>query len=272
MTKYYLTACLMFKDAARYLDEWLRFHLNVGFDHFYLFDNNSSDDYRPIVQPFIDAGQVTLTIWPGVAQMERVLAHCLDAYRHTTCWMAFLDDDEFLFPATADTMPQVLEKYEGFAGVAVCWLLFGSSGHRTRPAGLVTMAFRRREASVNAHVKCIVNPKKVITPSIIGHAFVCCPGEVIVDEKFEPMDGPFAKHPTSDVICLNHYISKSFEEMRQRRSGLPACKDEVIYSYEQYAESDAKLNDLEDLRIQRFARVVKRQQLFARLNSLSLGR
>jgi hypothetical protein len=262
----------MFKDAARYLDEWLRFHLNVGFDHFYLFDNNSSDDYSTVVQPFIDAGRVTLTIWPGVAQMDRILAHCLDAYRHTTRWMAFLDDDEFLFPATADTMPQVLEKYEGFAGVAVCWLLFGSSGHRTRPAGLVTMAFRRREASVNAHVKCIVNPKKVITPSIIGHAFVCCSGEVIVDEKFEPMDGPFAKHPTSDVICLNHYISKSFEEMRQRRSGLPACKDEVIYSYEQYAESDAKLNDLEDLRIQRFARVVKRQQLFARLNSLSLGR
>src|SRR5207244_8928641 len=98
MSKYHLTACLMFKDAATYLDEWLRFHLNVGFDHFYLFDNNSSDDYRPIVQPFIDAGQVTLAIWPGVAQMDRILAHCLDANRDAARWMAFLDDDEFLFP------------------------------------------------------------------------------------------------------------------------------------------------------------------------------
>jgi Glycosyltransferase family 92 len=260
MTKYHLTACLMFKDAATYLDEWLRFHLNVGFDHFYLFDNNSSDDYDPILQPFIDAGQVTLTVWPGIAQMERILSHCLEVNRDATRWMAFLDDDEFLFPAAADTVPEVLKQYESFAGLAVCWLVFGSSGHQTRPPGLVTTTFRRREASVNAHVKCIVNPQKVISPAIIGHAFVCRPGEVIVDEKFEPMTGPLAMHPTSNVICLNHYISKSFAEMRQRRSGLPACKDEVIYTYEQYAEADARLNDVEDLRIQRFAQAVQGQQ------------
>jgi hypothetical protein len=245
---------MMFKDASSYLDEWLRFHLQVGFDHLYLYDNDSRDDYQTVIRPYIDAGQVTLTVWPGIAQMDHILAHCLDAHRDEARWMAFLDDDEFLFPVTTNSVPQVLEDYKDFAGLAVCWFLFGSSGHRMRPPGLVTSAFRRREANVNAHVKCIVNPAKVISPAKLGHSFVCRLGEVIVDEKFEQMEGPFAKNPTCDVICINHYISKSFEEMLHRRSRLPPCKDDIIYTYEQYVESDARLNDVEDLTIQRFVR------------------
>jgi hypothetical protein len=78
-----------------------------------------------------------------------------------------------------------------------------------------------------------------------------------VDENFRPVEGPFASHPSAEVICLNHYISKSFEEMRRRRSRLPPCKDETIFTYEQYAASDAKLNELEDTRIQRFVARMK---------------
>lgn len=247
-----LTICLMFKDAAPYLDEWLRFHRLVGFDHFFLYDNNSSDDYREVLEPFIDSGHVTLTVWPGVAQMKHILAHCLDTNRREGRWMAFIDDDEFLFPGQAEQMRHALEPYEKYAGVAACWQLFGSSGHQTRPPGLVTENFRRREAKVNEHVKCIVNTTKVVTPTILGHAFECVPGETIVDENFRPVEGAFASHPSAEVICLNHYISKSFEEMRRRRSRLPPCKDETIFTFEQYAASDAKLNDVEDTRIQRF--------------------
>ncbi len=57
---HYLAACLLFKDAASYLDEWLRFHLRVGVDHFYLYDNDSMDDYESVVRPFVNAGRVTL--------------------------------------------------------------------------------------------------------------------------------------------------------------------------------------------------------------------
>ena len=39
---HYLAACLVFKDAASYLDEWIRFHQRVGFEHFYLYDNDST--------------------------------------------------------------------------------------------------------------------------------------------------------------------------------------------------------------------------------------
>ena len=180
--------------------------------------------------------------------------------------MAFLDDDEFVFPAEADLLPDALRSYDSYAGVGVCWLMFGSSGHQTRPSGLVTENFRRRAAGVNEHVKCIVNTTKVVKPAVIGHAFECLPGERIVDENFCTLDGPFASHPSAEIICLNHYISKSFEEMRQRRSGLPACHDRVIYTFEEYAASDAKLNDVEDTRIQRFVERMKATGMGARGN------
>lgn len=252
--KYHLTACLMFKDSASYLDEWLRFHRIVGFDHFYLYNNDSSDEFRDVLAPYIQDEVVTLTDWPGVAQMKSALAHCVETRRLETRWMAFLDDDEFLFANEGDDLPPVLKQYEDYAGVAATWLLFGSSGQEKRVAGLVTERFHRRASAPNQHAKCIVNPRKVADVFCLGHAWHCRPGEVIVDEKFEALDGLFVQNPTSDVLCLNHYISKSFEEMRARRSRLPPCRDEVIYTYQQYVESDQQFNEVEDRRIDRLVR------------------
>ena len=264
-----LTACLMFKDAGSYLEEWLEFHLLVGFDHFFLYDNNSSDDYRAVLDPYIARGQVTLTVWPGVAQMKHILAHCLDTNRQEGRWMAFIDDDEFIFGAKTERLQDALSPYTSYAGVAVCWQLFGSSGHERRPPGLVTENFRLRAAKPNEHVKCIVNTTKVVTPTVLGHSFECLAGETIVDENFKPVTGPFAAEPSSEVLCLNHYISKSFEEMRRRRSRLPPCKDETIFTYEQYAASDAQLNEFEDTRIQRFVPRLKSRLAAEREQSYS---
>lgn len=243
----------MFKDSAEYLEEWLRFHQEVGFDHFYLYDNDSSDDYRDVIESLLNAGRITLHSWPGIAQILPAIEHCLGTYREDCHWMAFLDDDEFLFPAEGKHLPEILPHYEDYAGVTACWLLFGSSGLRTRPPGLVIRNYRRRAAAVNEHAKCIVQPRKVTKPWVLGHAFHCLPGEMIVDENFEPVHAIFPEKPSSKILCLNHYISKSVEEMQRRRSRLPACADQTIYTLEQYLASDAGYNEVEDLRIQRFA-------------------
>ena len=58
--RYELTACLKFKDAAPFLPEWIEFHQMVGFEHFYLYNNNSTDDYRGALAPYCEEGSVTL--------------------------------------------------------------------------------------------------------------------------------------------------------------------------------------------------------------------
>jgi Glycosyltransferase family 92 len=243
----------MFKDSAEYLEEWLRFHQEVGFDHFYLYDNASEDAFRDVIEPFVSAGQITLHSWPGTARILSAIEHCLETYRDDCRWMVFLDDDEFLFPAEGEHLPEVLSRYDNYAGVTACWLMFGSSGFRARPPGLVISNYRKRASAVNEHGKCIVQPGRVTTPWALGHAFHCPQGESIVDEKFEAIRGLFPENPSSNILCLNHYVSKSLEEMRWRRSRLPACADNFIYTLEQYLAADAGCNEVEDLRIQRFA-------------------
>jgi glycosyltransferase involved in cell wall biosynthesis len=269
---HYLTACLIFKDSAPYLDEWVRFHLAVGFEHLYLYDNDSSDDCELAVRPFVARGKVTLHKWPGFAQQANVIQNCLDTYRESARWIAFLDDDEFLFPAQKNNLQEILPEYEQHAGLGICWLLFGSNGHRTQPPDLVTENYRRHWGRIDWHVKCIVDPSKVIAPEIAAHAFRCKEGARIVDENHRATVGPYSEAPSADVLCLNHYLIKSHEEMARRRTRPYANGHPPSRSIEEWEALDRDYNAVEDLRIQRFTRVVKRQQLFARLNPLSFLR
>lgn len=251
---HYLTACLFFKDAAFYLDEWIRFHRRVGIEHFYLYDNDSDDNYEKVVRPFVERGEITLHKWSGIAQQVPALRHCLNQHRGEARWIAFVDDDEFLFPAVESDLRAVLPRYEPYAGVAVSWLLFGSNGHWSRPGGLVIENYLRRADWVDPHVKCIIDPSRVVMPAALAHAFHCMPNETIVDENLQPMAGPFCPRPSADVFCLNHYVIKSHEEMVRRRTRPKADGAANNLTIAQWEEFDAQYNTIEDLRIQRFAK------------------
>src|SRR5262249_2125918 len=152
----YLSACLCFKDAAPYLGEWLAFHAALGVEHFYLYDNQSTDDCHSIVAPYVEGRRATLISFPGRAVQHAIYAHCLRQFGGRTRWLMFCDDDEFLFPVRDVSLAEALAPYERFAGVAVSWMLYGSSGHAVRPPGLVIENYSRRSAVPDQHVKCVV--------------------------------------------------------------------------------------------------------------------
>jgi hypothetical protein len=62
--QYRLMAATMFKDKRRYLREWIEFHRITGVGHFLLYDNGSEDSPLDVLQPYIDEGVVTYSIWP----------------------------------------------------------------------------------------------------------------------------------------------------------------------------------------------------------------
>lgn len=51
--KYSISICAIFKDEAPYLAEWLEHHLKIGIEHFYMYDNNSSDEYMEKLDPYL---------------------------------------------------------------------------------------------------------------------------------------------------------------------------------------------------------------------------
>ena len=60
-----LSICAIFQDETPYLKEWLEFHLMAGVQHFYLYNNNSTDNYLQILLPYIKSGTVELMNWPS---------------------------------------------------------------------------------------------------------------------------------------------------------------------------------------------------------------
>src|ERR1700733_1449428 len=88
--------CLRFRDEARYLAEWLEYYRAAGISHFYLYNNFSSDDYPSVIQPWVDAGLLTLIDWPKVPASPAAEEDCIRRALGRFRWVGFLDADEFV--------------------------------------------------------------------------------------------------------------------------------------------------------------------------------
>ena len=67
--------------------------------------------------------------------------HCLDAFSTRHEWLGFIDSDEYIF-LTNPHFPRLHDlltaEFAPYAGLAVNWKVYGSSGHLQRPNGAQT--------------------------------------------------------------------------------------------------------------------------------------
>lgn len=141
-----LWICAVFRDEAAYLEEWIRFHLDQGFSRFLLFDDQSEDDFRSVLEPFVSRGIVTVR--PACATGNRNRRQ-IDSYnvglrmaRGECDWLAFIDLDEFLFSPDG-ALTAALPRTRTTAGVIVWWRTFGTSGIQEPPDGGILSNFVR---------------------------------------------------------------------------------------------------------------------------------
>ena len=161
--------CAIFKDEAPYLREWVHFHRLQGFERFHLYNNESSDDWMPEVFDLISQGIVTIHDWPGKAQQipayKDFIQKCKKEY-NLYQWVAFIDIDEYLYCRSGATVSSLLRDYRNYAAVEAGWIMFGTSGHKTRPKGLTidnyTMRSELNFEENTKHVKSIVRPARVV--------------------------------------------------------------------------------------------------------------
>ena len=157
-----------------YLQEWLDWHREIGFDDFYLVLN----DWSPC-----DMVEFEKMCWRGRSEgwihIMRLdgLNKQLEAYNTIlnlalsdnvevfggipTCdrhidWLAFIDVDEFVRPRGKRTVKQILASFDGIApAMALNWRLYGSSGKEDVENGdfSVLDRFKRCGRNLNKHVK-----------------------------------------------------------------------------------------------------------------------
>ena len=161
-----IAVCAIFKDEAPYLLEWLAFHRLIGVDLFVLYDNGSSDGGADLIRASSFARNVRLIDWPDRPGQLAAYNHFRINHAPRFTWVGFIDIDEFIMPLAGSSIRDILMRraYEPYAQVLLQWLVFGPSGHRRLPDGLVIESYTRRlpeTAEASRHIKTIVRADKL---------------------------------------------------------------------------------------------------------------
>ncbi len=220
--RYELAIGAIFQDEAPYLKEWIEFHKLVGVQHFYLYNNCSTDDYLSVIKSYIEAGEVELLQWPILATSWNNWIYKVQPAAYVDCvkratgqakWLALIDIDEFLTPVSV-TVPEILKNYEDCAGVCFNWKIFGHSDIYDLPPNKLLVESLVMTAPIeratNLGVKSIVRPEYV---EDCNH-----PHYVVYKEGFHHVnsskvqnidvngatDKPYYQH-----LAVNHYWSRT---------------------------------------------------------------
>jgi hypothetical protein len=238
-----LSIVVMIKNEAEYIKEWLEYHKLVGVDKFIIYDNNSEDNIKSVLQPYIDTGVVDYIFYPKTqADFEKkgkkveywafqayAYNDAIKKYRNKSKWIGFIDIDEFIVPVKNEKIIDVINDIENnvvkgktFIGLAINWVMYGYSGHREKPKGLIIENFTGNDG-IQEEYKSIVNPRTVILYQV--HAalhFFYIEG---VNEQGKKAYKPDISQSSIEKIRINHYYTKSYDEYTQKiiksRKGWP---------------------------------------------------
>lgn len=238
-SKHNVTICAIFKNEARYLKEWIEYHQIVGVDHFYLYNNDSNDNYESVLGEYIDSGIVTLVDWPGNCKQIPAYIDCAFRFRNQANWIGFIDIDEFIVPNKYRDIGLFLIQFENRGSVLVYWKFFGSTGLVDRDRnGLVTEDFYVSWDRFTDIGKCFYNTKYdlVVDDKKNGLHHFCW--TKVGSKEFPPVN-------VFDHICLpeinivnsgdmpiqiNHYYTKSYKEYIEKIQ-----KGDVFFEYNSHS-------------------------------------
>jgi hypothetical protein len=188
-----------------------------------------------------------------------------------TRWLAFIDLDEFLFSPPHPDLRTALGAYADSPALFVYWVLFGSSGHRMRPAGSVLESFTRclppAEAAADAFDhrhdtgraeyvtgwakdgKSIVNPRLVRTFGVHKPQMLWA-GQTLDENRQPPRPRVEGCMLSFKMFRINHYWSKSLEDLEEKvRRGSVCNKRRPPRQLDQWLERERALNVAEDTTI-----------------------
>jgi glycosyltransferase involved in cell wall biosynthesis len=245
--------CLIVRNEARDIAEWIAFHALLGFDTQIIFDNASDDGTARIIRAAAGLYDIRTHYWPNRSTESQIAAYqaACEAYRLEFDWMAFIDSDEFLLLTEDVPINQFLSRYDRWSGIALHWAVYGANGHDEFPPGLILENFTRRADETffaARHVKSIVRPgfaNGCLNPhcfDLRGHidgSYCDTQGRPmqwwLAPERGGILPGLSRDPPDYSVGRVNHYFTRSRAHwLAKLRRGYPS--DVAIRKMEEFDE------------------------------------
>lgn len=215
-------ACIcVVKNAEKSIAEWLAFHLAIGVDTIFVLDNGSTDGTADIVRQFAGRFDVRLAAWPltSADYQMRGFLQAVQACRDEFDWCAFIDVDEFIMLPAGRTLADVVDVPDTVSAIAMNWAMFGSSGHDTRPDGLIIENYLHRADFTFPHnrmLKTIARPRQILGCRST-HIFSVTGDYVDMTHNVIDSSNDHIEHqPDYSAGRLNHYFTQSREDWQAK--------------------------------------------------------
>ena len=192
------------KNEDFYIDEWMDYHFKLGFDDIFIYANDWT----------YNTHKKNIYIIPIYGQYMQTTAynHFIQTFNNKYNWVAFFDVDEFLVLNKHNNIKELLHDYLHCNAIGINWALFGNNKH-TKVINHnynVLSRFKKRskqDHKDNKHIKTIVR-----LPSSV-HQHVHQIDNTWYNLNKEIRSGPFNEPVDWTVAQINHYFSKSTEEL-----------------------------------------------------------
>lgn len=223
--KYHTAICAIARDENPYLLEWAAYHLAIGFEHIFLYDNMSRESLAELLSIPNSHRYVTVTRWPTFPDQSpqlKAYEHYLWTHGRDVDWTAVFDLDELLNLKQHASVADFLAPFDEATGVAINWRFFGSSGETRHRSGLMMERFTRAapvDFAKNGTVKSIHRTRHVAR--LMHHySGYLVPEDVRSPDRSLVANGPMVKPTESNfaVAQVNHYFVKSREEWERKMS------------------------------------------------------
>ncbi|XP_074265273.1 glycosyltransferase family 92 protein RCOM_0530710-like [Silene latifolia] len=216
-SKSLICACTMVYNVAKFLREWVMYHNNIGLDRFILYDNDSNDNLRFVVDELNREGYDVRTVyWAWPKTQEAGFSHCA-LYSNQLCdWVAFLDVDEFIFSPMwldspqpkGDMLKSMLPKnphnpIDRVGQVTIRCNEFGPSNLTAHPLDGVTQGYTCRRRVDQRH-------KSIVLLDAVDHSLLN------VVHHFKIKDGYRSSQVDSNQAIVNHYKYQAWPEFQAK--------------------------------------------------------
>ena len=243
------------KTEEKYIEEFIRYHLAIGFTKIFLFDNEDTPVYRELLKPYNDYIEHFYLPVPGCQQkmLDSFVTHMLPRADFTH--VIHMDIDEFIVLRKHRNIVDFIQEYikNDCEAIAINWRFFGSSTSGYDETYPVSQRFVMCAKEADRHIKTI---------SAINNITKMYPHHVALNKGFiKRTNGKITyqwsnsiedKDIDTSVIQINHYKSKTwkeYEEVHSKRGDVNHCLFDtptmpVELMRQQFLEGDK--NDVED--------------------------
>ena len=206
--KYFLSMVSIVRDENEYLKEWMDYHFNLGFDHFYIYDNESEIPVKEYLESinYENIDKVTIVDWKTTDWSQQdAYNNWLQTYGKESKWFLGADPDEFVYiKDTSKTLIEFLTENSDVTSIKCLWLHFNANGHETKTSDPVMERF-----TTSTDWDDYKHGGKKFSQS---NRILRFRSYVPISKIAEAKEFDYEDSVVNEYFRLNHYYTKSYEE------------------------------------------------------------